>query len=202
LDWDTVVELDAVPDSEQKSLVMAFLMTFLFEKRQADDLTARRLGEKSTDKLRHVLILEEAHRLLANTGGGRGGDHAGMGSRAKAVSLFVDMLAEIRAFGQGIVIVEQIPTKIVPDAVKNTNLKIMLRMTSKDDRDYLGEAMNFTAEQKRFVTGLRARAGEGIQFIAFEEGIDQPILLNLPLPDREADKISDEWLFDEFFAQR
>jgi hypothetical protein len=198
----TIIELDGIPDPQQKSLVMAFLMTFLFERRQADDLLRRRANQNTGPvPLRHVLIVEEAHRLLENSERGqRGGDFAGQDPRAKAVSLFVDMLAEIRAYGQGIVIVEQIPKKIVPEAVKNTNLRIMLRLTSKDDRDFLGEAMNFTEEQKHFVTGLKAKSkeegGDGIQFVVFEEGIDQPRLLTLPLPSAKSPK---NWLYDEFF---
>jgi hypothetical protein len=180
-----IVELDAITDGEQKSLVMAFLLSWLFEARQAEDCGNRQQGNTRPDKgLRHVVIIEEAHRLLAAsaTGKTRGGDLAGESAKAKAVSLFVDMLAEIRAFGQGIVIVEQIPSKIVVDAIKNTNLKIMLRLTAKDDRDYLGDAMNLTEEQKRFVGTLSAQRGRGIRFVAFEEGLDQPVLLYLPLP--------------------
>ncbi|MEQ8601916.1 MAG: hypothetical protein RIB45_01260 [Marivibrio sp.] len=202
LETNTIIELDAIPDGEQKSLVMAFLMTRLFAERQAADLMRRRrireIGAfERADPLQHVLVIEEAHRLLANTGGGGRGELAGESSKAKAVGLFVDMLAEIRALGQGIVIVEQIPTKIVPEAVKNTNLKIMLRVTSKDDRDYLGEAMNFTEAQNRFVTALRAKPGEGVDMVVFEEGVDLPLMLTLPLPDRRPPT---PWLYDELFA--
>lgn len=197
LSVNTVVELDGVPDAEQKSLLMALLLMYVFERRQAEDLEARERGTVLPATLRHMLIVEEAHRVLsANTGAARGGDYTGETSKAKAVGLFVDMLAEIRAFGQGLMIVEQIPTKIVPEAVKNTNLKIMLRLTSKDDRDYLGEAMNFTESQKRFVTNLRVDPGEGIGFVVFEEGIDQPLMLTLPLPRAP----SPNWLYDEFYA--
>ncbi len=174
----TILELDAIADNEQKALVMAFLLTFLFERRQAEDML-RREGKLPpvSSGLTHVLIVEEAHRLLSRGGAGRSsqGESVGQDSRAKAVSLFVDMLAEIRALRQGMVIVEQIPTKIVPEAVKNTNLKIMLRLTSKDDRDFLGEAMNFNDEQKHFVTNLRPG-----QYVVFEENVDQPLLLTLP----------------------
>lgn len=195
----TVIELDAIPDNDQKALVMAFLLTFLFEKRQAEDQKARSLGQTDgPTHLRHVLIVEEAHRLLSNAAAhsGRGGDKAaGKDSKAKAVELFVDMLAEIRAFGQGIVIVEQIPQKLVPEAIKNTNLKIMLRLTSEDDREYLGAAMNFNEEQRRFVTSLRAETGKSVQFVAFEENIDQPVLLTLPLDRGEGEM----HLFDRYF---
>jgi hypothetical protein len=34
LNHPTVLELDAISDNEQKSLIMAFLLTFLFEHRQ------------------------------------------------------------------------------------------------------------------------------------------------------------------------
>jgi hypothetical protein len=195
---NVIVELDAIADGEQKALMMAFLLTYLFEYRQSEDFAARRGGKTPPLDLRHVLIVEEAHRLLAAglTGKSKGGELAGVDPRTKAVQLFVDMLAEIRAFGQGIVIVEQIPTKIVLDAVKNTNLKVMLRLTAKDDRDYLGEAMNFNEAQKRFVSSLAARKGAGISFVAFEEGNDLPVLSHLPLPAEPRG----DWLFDEHFA--
>jgi DNA helicase HerA-like ATPase len=140
-------------------------------------------------------VIEEAHRLLENPGGGgRGGEVVGADARTKAVALFVDMLAEIRAFGQGIMIVEQIPTKLADAAIKNTNLKIMLRLTSRDDRDYLGEAMNFNEEQKQFVSTLRAERNGQVQYVAFDENVDQPVLLSLPLRPRNGGR-----LFDEYF---
>jgi hypothetical protein len=179
----TILELDGIPDDEHKALMMAFIMTFLFERRQADDLAARERKAVPEDRLRHVLVVEEAHRILANTARSSRGELAGANAQSKSVSLFVDMLAEIRAFGQGLVIVEQIPTKIVPEAVKNTNLKIMLRLTAADDREYLGEAMNFSDQQKRFVTSLRAVSGRGVDMVVFEQQLDQPRLLTLPLPD-------------------
>ncbi len=199
LSYPTVVELDAVPDAEHKALLMAFLLTYIFERRQAEDFAARERGELPSSALKHLLIVEEAHRVLSASSarGSARGESVGQDSKAKAVGLFVDMLAEIRAFGQGLVIVEQIPTKIVPEAVKNTNLKVMLRLTSKDDRDYLGAAMNFTEAQKRFVTNLRVDKGEAVNFVLFEEGVDQPLVVSLPLPAAPAPS----WLFDEYFAQ-
>lgn len=201
----TVIELDAIPDADQKALAMAFLMTYLFEYRQAEDLAAREDGRTLPRGLRHFLILEEAHRLLAGGGGGRGGETVGESAQAKSIGLFVDMLAEIRAFGQGLAIVEQIPSKIVPEAVKNTNLKIMLRLPAQDDRDYLGAAMNFTDAQKRYVAALKVdKAGEHepgrINYVLFEEGVEQPLLLSLPLPAKSA-AVDEGWVYDELFPE-
>lgn len=199
-----IVELDAIPDADQKSLAMAFLTTYLFEYRQAEDLRAREAGKRLPSRLRHFLVIEEAHRLLSRGAGGqRQGDLTGQTAQGRSVSLFVDMLAEIRAFGQGMAIVEQIPSKIVPEAIKNTNLKVMLRLPAFDDREYLGTAMNFTEPQMRYVTSLKVhpvRSAEAlpgkISFVLFEEGVEQPLLLSLPLLEGGGDR---EWLFDEFF---
>lgn len=63
------------------------------------------------------MMIEEAHRPLKNVPeGGEGGN-----TRAKSVEFFCNLLAEIRTFGQGIIIADQIPTKIAPDTIKNTN---------------------------------------------------------------------------------
>ena len=194
---NVIIELDGIPDADQKALVMAFLLTKIFEHRQAEDFEARSGGAAVPSGLRHFLVVEEAHRLLATGASAiRGSDTVGDTAKAKAVQLFVDMLAEIRAFGQGLAIVEQIPTKIVPEAVKNTNLKIMLRLTALDDREYLGEAMNFTEEQKRFVTNLKVERGRQINFVVFEEGVEQPLLLSLPLPEAGDEP------YNEFFSKR
>lgn len=52
------------------------------------------------------------------------------------------MLAEVRALGEGIVIADQLPTAMAPEVIKNTSLKIGLRITAKDDRELLGGTMN------------------------------------------------------------
>jgi hypothetical protein len=41
------------------------------------------------------------------------------GPAAHAVELFAGLLAEVRAYGEGIVIAEQIPAKLIPDVIKN-----------------------------------------------------------------------------------
>jgi hypothetical protein len=71
------------------------------------------------------------------------------------VEQFANMLAEVRAYGEGLAIVEQIPTKIIPDAIKNTATKIAHRVPAQDDRETLGGAMNLTKEQARVFTALK-----------------------------------------------
>ena len=174
-----VLELDAIPDPEEKALAMAMAMTSLFETRQGRDLLQRRAGNSDKRYLEHVTIVEEAHRLLArDSGASRSSEVAGASASTRAASIFCDMLAEVRALGEGLVIVEQIPTKIASEAVKNTNLKLMHRLAALDDREYLGEAMNLDEAKQRFVTNLEVG-----QLVAFEENLDEPTLLRVSTPE-------------------
>jgi hypothetical protein len=118
--------------------------------------------------LRHVIVIEEAHRLLRNRGDERAGSHA--------VELFAGMLAEIRAYGEGIVVAEQIPAKLVLDVVKNTALKIVHRLPAADDRQVVGAAMNLDDEQSRQVVSLEP----GVAAV-FADGMDRPLRIRVPL---------------------
>ena len=59
---------------------------------------------------------------------------AGGGAAAHAVEMFAGLLAEIRAYGEGLIIAEQIPAKLIPDVIKNTAVKIVHRLPAADDR--------------------------------------------------------------------
>ncbi len=170
-DRPAVLELDALPDSEDKTLIMAFILSALYAKRQTE------LDPGKANGMKHLLVVEEAHRLLGNNRSRAGNsERIGLGAQEKAATLFIDMLAEIRAYGQGIAIVEQIPTKIVADAIKNTNLKLIFRTAAGEDRRYLAETMNCTALQQNFMGVLKTGMA-----IAFEENVDTPLLLTMPV---------------------
>jgi hypothetical protein len=170
LPLSAVLELNRLPDRQHQALLMAFMMTLLFEQRQNEGVVKNNDGSP-----KHVLVIEEAHRLLGTDESGRNNEIAGESPRSKAAGMFSDMLAEIRAFGQSVMVAEQIPCKIIPDAVKNTNLKYLMRLTSAEDREFMGRSMNCTEQQQRFVNTLKTR-----QAVVFEEGLDQPILLEIP----------------------
>ena len=124
-----------------------------------------RAGQR--EGLRHVIVIEEAHRLLRAGRGGRASAHA--------VELFASMLAEIRAYGEGLVIAEQIPAKLLPDVVKNTALKVVHRLPARDDRDLVGAAMNLDEDQSRQVVSLPP----GVAAV-FADGMDRPVRVRVP----------------------
>jgi uncharacterized protein len=160
---NVVLAIEDVANDEDKAFLMGTLIIRLVEHLR---LRARR--ERLTG-LRHVIVIEEAHRLLRNRGAQeRAGSHA--------VELFAGMLAEIRAYGEGIVVAEQIPAKLVPDVVKNTALKIVHRLPAHDDRQVVGAAMNLDDEQSRQVVSLQP----GVAAV-FADGMDRPLRIRVPL---------------------
>ena len=165
LSTPTVLELEDLGDDETKSFVIGILLVQLYEYRKSQMTT----GSKA---LSHILLIEEAHRLLKNV------PEAGEGSstRAKAVEFFCNMLAEIRTYGQGIIIADQIPTKLAPDTIKNTNLKIVHRTVAADDRETIGKAMHMTDAQIDYLSSLK----RGFAAV-YAEGDNRPKLVKMPL---------------------
>ena len=171
-----VMELEDLGDDETKSFVIGILLVQLYEYRKS-------LMTKGAKKLSHILMIEEAHRLLKNVPeSGEGGN-----TRAKSVEFFCNLLAEIRTFGQGIIIADQIPTKIAPDTIKNTNLKIVHRTVALEDREAMGRAMNMTPEQIEYLSSLR----RGYAAV-YAEGDNKPKCVKLPLVTSYYDKNRDD----------
>lgn len=165
LEKPVVMELEDIGDDETKSFVIGILLVQLYEYRKASMKTVRK------DFL-HLLVVEEAHRLLKNVPpGGESGS-----TQAKSVEFFCNMLAEIRTYGQGIMIADQIPTKLAPDTIKNTNLKIVHRTVALDDREAIGQAMNMSDEQIGYLSSLpRGTAA------VYAEGDNRPKCVKMPL---------------------
>jgi DNA helicase HerA-like ATPase len=74
--------------------------------------------------------------------------------------MFSGMLSEIRAYGQGLLIVDQVPARLIPDAIKNTNLKIVHRLVARDDRDAMASCMALRLDQEDIIAELQR--GEAI----------------------------------------
>jgi uncharacterized protein len=160
LNSNVVLALEDVANDEDKAFVIGTLVIRIVEHLRL------RAKTEPAGKLRHVIVLEEAHRLL------RAGRE---GASAHAVELFASLLAEIRSYGEGIVIAEQIPAKLVPDAVKNTALKVLHRLPAADDRQLVGATMNLDADQSRHVVSLPP--GEAA---VFADGMDRPLRIRVP----------------------
>lgn len=148
-DQPVIINLQNMGDDADKSFTMALIMNFMYEYRRAQNEVSS--GSDNT-LFHHLAIFEEAHRLLRATGPSMTNEAS---PQAKMGEMFADMLAEIRAYGQGMAIIDQVPTKLVPDSLKNTNLKIIHRLVAKDDRDILAGNLALAPEQAEVIARLK-----------------------------------------------
>jgi hypothetical protein len=162
----TVLELERLGNDDEKAFLIGLILTRLYEYRQVQ------AKGQATAPLQHITVFEEAHRLLKNVSTQVETESAN--TRGQAVETFANMLSEIRAYGEGVLIAEQVPTKLAPDAIKNTNLKLMHRVVAADDREVMAGAMNLDEAQSRHITTLRT----GVASV-FAEGCDRPFLVEL-----------------------
>lgn len=140
LNRPVVLELGSLNDDE-KALAMMFFLTLLREHCE----TTRKSGA-----LAHLTVIEEAHRVMENVASHTGSEVVA-DTRSRAVAAFSAMLAEIRSYGEGILIAEQSPEKLAPDAVRNTNLKLAHRLVAPKDREIVAGAMLLNQQGQDFL---------------------------------------------------
>ena len=143
-----IIELEGLPNPEHKALLMGLILG-----RLAEAMKARHRQEFD---YRHLTLIEEAHRLLARPEPGESDN------RKNAVETFANLLAEIRKYGEGLLIADQIPNKLVSDVIKNTHVKIVHRLYAEDDRRTVGEAMMLDEKQRAFLPNLQT--GEAVVY--------------------------------------
>ncbi|THC49316.1 DUF87 domain-containing protein [Streptomyces sp. A1499] len=160
----TVVELEAMGSDDDKAFVMGLLLIRLAEHRRAQ-------GQRSA--LTHLFVVEEAHRLLGAVRPARGENVAD--PRAGAVETFSNLLSEIRAYGQGVVIADQVPTRLDPSVLKNTLLKLAHRTVAADDRFALATTMGMDQKQSEALVPLDVGRAA-----VFGHGADAPVLVQVP----------------------
>lgn len=166
LNKNVVLELESLSDDDDKAFFVGLMLSLVSEYRQN---LVRTSSLHYSDNLRHVLVIEEAHRLLKNVQTER--THEMLGNpKGKAVESFCNLIAEMRSYGQGVIVAEQIPTKIAPDVIKNTNTKIIHRLVSLDDQIAVGTGLGLEEEECRYLNQLSAGTA-----LAHKEGMSKPV---------------------------
>ena len=161
---NVVLELEEIRNPSEKSLIMGFVLTNLNEAIRANYEEFRSQGEI----FKHITLIEEAHRLLSKY---EAGDSQ---NKKQGVEAFADMLAEVRKYGEALIIVDQIPNKLTPEVLKNTNTKIIHRLLAKDDKEAVGNTMALDDEQKNFLSNL-----EPGRVIVSSTGINKPLQVQI-----------------------
>ena len=187
LKMHVVLEIEDIKSGNEKAFVMGLIMSQLNEAIKAEFM--------DDPNFRHITLIEEAHRLLAKY---TPGDSP---NKRHGTEVFADMLAEIRKYGECFIIADQIPDKMIPEVLKNTNTKIVHRLFAKDDKDAIGNTMSLTDEQRDYLSLLEV--GRAIVFSQnYEKAIQVQIKpssnttaeQNVPT-DNDIHKISNAYLF-------
>lgn len=141
LDKKVILELENLKSSSDKSLIMGFVLANLNE-------ALKEKYNSSNGKFTHITLIEEAHRLLSKY------EYGDNPNKKHGIEMFSDMLAEVRKYGESLIIVDQIPNKMTPEVLKNTNTKIIHKIFAQDDKDAVGNIMALSEEQKEHLSYL------------------------------------------------
>lgn len=141
LDRKVVLELENIKSASEKSLIMGFILANLSE-------AIKVKYSVNHQPIEHLTLIEEAHRLLSKF---MPGDSM---NKKQGVEMFSDMLAEVRKYGESLIIADQIPNKLTTEVLKNTNTKIVHKIFAQDDKEAIGNTMALKDEQKEYLSYL------------------------------------------------
>lgn len=159
----TVLELQGIGDAEQRAFLLGLLLTKIYE---------GCIARGPSQNLRLLVVIEEAHRLLEERTTSGSEDFAN--PQGKAIQSFADMLAEMRAYGVGLIIAEQSPTRITRQVIKNTATKIIHQLVDAEDWRLMSDSMALTEEEGRSLVSLPCG-----QALVFSTGMDRPLRVQI-----------------------
>ncbi len=156
LKFPVIIELEALGEGVA-NFVTLLLCTLIRETLKVDPI-----GDKSK-AIRHVIFIEEAHNLIApEIPTDRPEDS---NPKIAATAFIVKMLAEVRALREGIIIADQLPSAMAAEVIKNTNIKLVHRLTAQDDRQLVGSTMSASSLQLENM----AIYAQGYALLAYED---------------------------------
>lgn len=167
LSKNTILEMESLADDDDKAFFVGLVLVLLSEYRQKENPAVN--PGMNNKGLRHFMVIEEAHRLLKNVDSERTTEMMG-NPKGKAVEVFSNILAEMRSLGQGVAVVEQIPSKISPDVIKNSNTKIVHRLVSRDDQSLLAGSLSIDDHEALYLN--RLKTGHAL---CHKEGMGRPV---------------------------
>lgn len=186
----TVIELNAINNTEQKSLIISLLLIRITSYVNS--------GLLKGSGLKSVIMLDEAHVFL-NTSGTK--------AQEKAASMIYNMIAECRAQGVGLVIADQRPT-VVGQAIRaNTDIKISFRLVEKAEKEAILSGANFDEQADKQFSNLKI--GEAY---VFYYKLGQPVLIKTPeihyeknirkhVKDNEVSERNNYWMLNPHYLK-
>ncbi|MFH1930170.1 MAG: ATP-binding protein [Pseudomonadota bacterium] len=159
--WETllkkpmVMELKTITDPDKKALAVLFILYRLISSAHSD---FRLSGGR-----RHITVIEEAHRVLKQRETTPNNPDIA-DTQAAVVEEFAHALAEVRHAGEGLIILDQMPSRLSPAVRSNTNMKIAHRLPDEEEQRIFAQAAGLTDQQRQLL--YRLQPGEALWFPA------------------------------------
>ena len=164
-DKNTILDFSRVGSSETKALLMGIVFLKLQEYRQSK-------SEGNNAPLKHVTVMEEAHHLLRKTSIDQNQEGANL--KGKSVEMITNAIAEMRTYGEGFIIADQSPSLLDPAVIRNTNTKILLNLSEKEDMESVGLSVNLNEDQISEFSKLETGVA-----VTYQKGWYDPILTKI-----------------------
>lgn len=187
---NVVFELEGITDDSDKAFCVGLILIYINEYRQ---VAKESQGNRKLE-LQHLLVIEEAHRLLKNVETERTSETMG-NPKGKAVEHFTNMIAEMRSYGQGVIVAEQIPSKLAPDVIKNSSNKIIQRIVAADDQQIIANTIGISPDEALLLGTLETGYA-----LCHREGMALPVPMRIKSDDDIY--VSDEALYNQGIAER
>ena len=167
LDHNTVLEMDGLSSSSDKTLFSEALTLYLYR---------YRLAQGPQKKLTNMIILEEAHNLLLKKA-----------SESKE-SMLETSIRMIRQYGMGYVFVDQSASLLSKVAFANSYATLALSQKLRSDVQTISSAMNLTDEQKQALNTLSI----GSAVVRLADEYTEPFCVKIPLCTVKEGSVTDE----------
>lgn len=160
-----IVELEVLGE-QAKNFFVLLVCNYILETLRADPSGGIGKDGKAMP-VRHVIFIEEAHNIIASSTQQQSTET--VDPKISATAYIVKMLAEVRARREAIIIADQLPTALTSEVTKNTGLKLVHRLTAKDDREEIGTSISASDFQlERMATFTKGQA------LIYHEGTKKP----------------------------
>lgn len=163
----TIIELNAIDDREEKALIIAILLL---------NISVYTKNKKCLDRnhsgIGNVILLDEAHVFLGQRGNS---DDSQSRSTNYSAQILENLVAEIRAYGTGIIIADQRPSAVGSGILSNTDIKVAFRLTERNEKEIIGNSMDMEQDVQNQLSQL-----EKGQAYVFYHKLREPIIISTP----------------------
>ncbi|WVU41660.1 hypothetical protein V3433_09000 [Fusobacterium polymorphum] len=80
----------------------------------------------------------------------------------------------MRSYGQGVIVAEQIPSKLAPDVIKNSSNKIIHRIVAFDDQQAIANTIGVSTEDAIYLGNHKTGYA-----LCHKEGMIQPVIVKI-----------------------